>query len=184
VFAALTVAKEMSEDALVVVILPDTGRNYLSKLYSETWMLQYGFLEGAEIIRVDEVLAAKGSGLPVLVTVDAHEKVRQAVDLLQRHNISQAPVVREESMAVSAFVGSIREAALLDRVFRDPDSLQSDVAEAMAPPLPMVEFNEPVEVAFGELQGSPAVIVTKAGEALGVLTRSDLLEFLAHRRGR
>jgi cystathionine beta-synthase len=184
VFAALTVAKELPEDALVVVILPDSGRNYLSKLYSDTWMLQYGFLEGAEIIRVDEVLAAKGGRLPVLVTIDAHEKVRQAVDLLQQHDISQAPVVREESTSVSAFVGSIREAALLDRVFRDPDSLQSDVAEAMAPPLPMVEFDEPVEVAFGELQGSPAVIVTKAGEALGVLTRSDLLEFLAHRRSR
>jgi cystathionine beta-synthase len=184
VFAALTVAKELPEDALVVVILPDSGRNYLSKLYSDTWMLQYGFLEGPEIIRVDEVLAAKGSRLPGLVTIDAHEKVRQAVDLLQQHDISQAPVVREESTSVSAFVGSIREAALLDRVFRDPDSLQSDVAEAMAPPLPMVEFDEPVEVAFGELQGSPAVIVTKAGEALGVLTRSDLLEFLAHRRSR
>lgn len=85
-------------------------------------------------------------------------------------------------MAVSSFVGSIREATLLDRIFRDPDSLQADVAEVMAPPFPMVEYEEPVEVAFAELQGSPAVIVTKAGEALGVLTRSDLLEFLAHHR--
>jgi cystathionine beta-synthase len=86
-------------------------------------------------------------------------------------------------MAVSSFVGSIREGTLLDRLFRDPDSLQSDVAEVMAPPFPMVEFDQPVETAFAELQGSPAVVVTKAGEALGVLTRSDLLEFLAHRRG-
>ena len=183
VFAALTVAKDLPEDALMVVILPDTGRNYLSKLYSDSWMLQYGFLDRPEQVRVEEVLAAKHGGrTPQLVTVGAHDKVRQAVDRLQEADISQAPVVREDSMAVSAFVGSIREATLLDRVFRDPDALQADVAEVMAPPFPMVEFDEPVEVAFGELQGSPAVIVTKAGEALGVLTRSDLLEFLAHRR--
>jgi cystathionine beta-synthase len=79
-------------------------------------------------------------------------------------------------------VGSIRETTLLDRIFRDPDSLQSDVAEVMAPPFPMVEFDAPMDVAFAELQGSPAVIVSKNGEALGILTRADLLEFLAHRQ--
>ena len=78
-------------------------------------------------------------------------------------------------------MGSIRERVLLDRIFRDPDSLQADVAQVMAPPLPMVEFDAPMEVAFAELQHGPAVIVAKRGEALGVLTRSDLLEFLAHR---
>jgi cystathionine beta-synthase len=182
VFAALTVAAELTDDAVVVVILPDTGRNYLSKLYSDSWMLQYGFTETAGVVRVDEVLAAKGVDLPPLITVGARDKVRQAVDRLQEDGISQAPVVREDSMSVSSFVGSIREATLLDRIFRDPDSLQADVAEVMAPPFPMVEWNQPVETAFSELQGSPAVIVTRAGEALGVLTRSDLLEFLAHRR--
>jgi len=192
VFAALTVARDLPEETVVVVILPDTGRNYLSKLYSDSWMMQYGFLETAEHIRVDEVLAAKHGGhgengehsdIPPIITVGARDKVRQAIDALHAHDISQAPVVREASMAVSSFVGSIREGTLLDRLFRDPDSLQSDVAEVMAPPFPMVEFDQPVETAFAELQGSPAVVVTKAGEALGVLTRSDLLEFLAHRRG-
>jgi len=181
VFAALTVARELPEDKLVVVVLPDTGRNYLSKLYSDSWMLQYGFLERPEVVRVEEVLSAKHGDTPPLVTVQAREKVRQAVDRLQQYGISQAPVVREEALEVSAFVGSIRESTLLDRLFRDPDSLQADVAEVMAAPLPMVEFDQPVEVAFSELQASPAVVVAKHGEALGVLTRSDLLEFLAHR---
>src|SRR6266511_450424 len=95
VFAALTVARELPEDAVIVVILPDTGRNYLSKLYSDTWMLQYGFVERPEQARVEEVLASKPAGLPALVTIGAHEKVRQAVDRLQGHGISQAPVVRE-----------------------------------------------------------------------------------------
>jgi cystathionine beta-synthase len=180
-FAALTVARELPEDALVVVIFPDTGRNYLSKLYSDSWLLQYGFLERAEVIRVEEVLSAKHGGTPTLVTIRGNEKVRQAIDRLQEFQISQAPVVREDTGEVSAFVGSIRERTLLDRIFRDPDSLQADVAEVMAAPFPLVEFDDPVEVAFGELQHGPAVIVAKSGEALGVLTRSDLLEFLAHR---
>src|SRR5207244_12547141 len=115
-----------------------------------------------------------------LITGRAHEKVRQAIDRLQEYGISQAPVVREESNEVSSFVGSIRERTLLDRIFRDPDALQADVAEVMAPPFPMVEYDAPLEMAFAELQHAPAVIVAKEGEALGILTRSDLLEYLAH----
>ncbi len=182
VHAALEVAREFDETTTIVVLLPDTGRNYLSKLYSESWMLQYGLLDRPDVVRVEEVLASKGVGVPGLVTVRAHDKVRQAVDLLQEHSISQAPVVREDGTEVSAFVGSIRERELLDRIFRDPDALQADVAEVMAPPIPMVEFDDPVESAFAELEQQSAVLVTKAGQVLGVLTRSDLLDFLAHRR--
>jgi cystathionine beta-synthase len=182
VFAALQVARELDASKIVVVLLPDTGRGYLSKVYSESWMLQYGMLDRAEAIRVDEVLASKGGQLPPLITVSARAKVRQAVDTLHQHSISQAPVVREESSDVAQFVGSIRDRELLDRVFRDPDALQADVAEVMAPPMPMVQWDEPVESAFAELEHGPAVLVAKEGQVLGVLTRSDLLDFLAHRR--
>ncbi|HEX9123806.1 MAG TPA: cystathionine beta-synthase [Actinomycetota bacterium] len=182
VYAALEVARDMDETKTVVVILPDTGRNYLSKLYSDTWLLQYGLLERPEVVRVEEVVTAKGGDVPALVTVKAHDKVRQAIDVLQTYGISQAPVVREPSADVSQFVGSIQERDLLDRIFRDPDALQADVAEVMGPPIPMVEFDEPIEVAFGDLQREPAVLVAKAGQVLGVVTRSDLLEFLAHRK--
>src|SRR2546425_441299 len=96
-FAALTVARELDGDALMVVIFPDTGRNYLSKVYSDSWMLQYGFLDRPEAIRVEEVLASKRGGIPPLVTVSARQKVRQAVDRLQEFDISQAPVVRDEA---------------------------------------------------------------------------------------
>jgi cystathionine beta-synthase len=182
VHAALEVARELDETKTVVVLLPDTGRNYLTKLYSDSWMLQYGLLDRPDLVRVEEVLAAKGGSLPSLVTVRAHDKVRQAVDLLQEHSISQAPVVREEGTDVSGFVGSIRDRELLDRIFRDPDALQADVAEVMAPPIPLVEWDDPIESAFAQLESGPAVLVAKAGQVLGVLTRSDLLEFLAHRR--
>jgi cystathionine beta-synthase len=182
VYAALQVARELDETKTIVVLLPDTGRQYLSKVYSDSWMLQHGMLDRPDVIRVEEVLMAKHGELPPLITVGAHDKVRQAVERLQKADISQAPVVREESTDVSQFVGSIRDRELLDRIFRDPDALQADVAEVMAPPIPMVEFDDPIESAFGELEHGPAVLVTKAGQVLGVLTRSDLLDFLAHRQ--
>jgi cystathionine beta-synthase len=153
-------------------------------LYSDAWLLQYGLLERPEVVRVEEVLTAKSGELPLLVTVEAHDKVRQAIDRLQEFGISQAPVVRQEGNDVTSFVGSIREGTLLDRIFRDPDALQADVAEVMGPPIPMVEYDGPVEVAFATLQQDPAVLVAKDGQVLGVLTRSDLLEHLAHRQGR
>jgi cystathionine beta-synthase len=181
VVAAVEVARELGPEDVVVVILPDTGRNYLSKLYSDAWLLQYGLTERPEVVRVEEVLGGRHGEVPPLVTVNARDKVRQAIDVLQRYSISQAPVVREDSMDVAQFVGSIRERELLDRIFRDPDALQADVAEVMGPPITMVEFDEPVDVAFEGLQHGPAVLVVKAGQALGVLTRSDFLEYLAHR---
>lgn len=180
VVAALRVAAELDEDTTMVVILPDTGRNYLSKIYSDSWLLQYGLLERPEVVRIEQVLQARHGPVPPLVTVTAKDKVRQAIDVLQEYGISQAPVVREPSEDVAQVVGSIQERALLDRIFRDPDALQADVAEVMGPPLPMVEAGDPIEVAFAELQREPAVLVTRGGRALGVLTRSDLLEFLAH----
>ena len=145
VYAALDGRARARPDATIVVLLPDTGRNYLSKVYRDAWMRQYGFLEGPETITVEEVLAAKGGELPPLVTVRAHDKVRQAVDVLQANGISQAPVVREDSTDVAQFVGSIRDRELLDRVFRDPDALQADVAEVMAPPIPAVERDASVD---------------------------------------
>lgn len=181
-YAALEVAREMDGDSTIVVLFPDTGRNYLSKLYSDSWLLQYGLLERPEVVRVEEVLSVKRGEMPALVTVGVHEKVRQAVDRLQQHGISQAPVVREDSMDVTQFVGSVRERSLLERIFRDPDALQADVAEVMGPPIPLVEHDDPIEQAFAELEHGPAVLIAEAGQVLGVLTRSDLLDFLAHRR--
>jgi cystathionine beta-synthase len=181
VVAALAVASELPDGTTVVVILPDTGRNYLSKAYSDTWLLQYGLMERPEIVRVEEVLSAKHGHVPPLITVNARDKVRQAIDVLHEYNISQAPVVREAGVDVAQFVGGVHENALLDRIFRDPDALQADVAEVMGPPIGLVEFDAPIELAFQTLQHGPAVLVEKAGEVLGVLTRSDLLEFLAHR---
>src|SRR5207247_9524551 len=122
VSAALTTAREHDEDATIVVLLPDTGRQYLSKLFSDSWMRQYGFLEGPEVIRVEQVLSAKGDELPAVITVLAHDKVRQAVDVLQTHSISQAPVVREASTDVATIVGLTRDRSLLARGISTSDA--------------------------------------------------------------
>jgi cystathionine beta-synthase len=182
--AALEVGRDLDDSATIVVIFPDTGRNYLSKLYSDTWIRQYGFVERPEVLTVAQVMGAKRGEIPAVVAIGAHEKVRHAVDALQQYGISQAPVTRDDAEDVTSLVGSIQERDLLDRVFRDPDALQADVAEVMGPPLPLVEADDPIEAAFERLQTATAVVVAHRGRTGGVITRADLLEFLAHRRRR
>jgi cystathionine beta-synthase len=119
------------------------------------------------------------------VTIESHEKVGQAIDLMQRYSISQLPVMRHGSAgSLADVVGSLQERGLLDLVFRNPDSLNEDVASAMQPPLAAIEANESVDEVFAALSGgSPAVVVASDGRPAGMLTRSDLLEYLAHGRG-
>ena len=96
VFAALQVARELDETKTIVVLLPDTGRQYLSKVYSDSWMLQHGMLDRPDVIRVEEVLRAKHGELPPLITVGAHDKVRQAVERLQEPYLAGARRARGE----------------------------------------------------------------------------------------
>ena len=188
VHAALKVAERFGPDATIVTLIPDGGRAYLSKFYDDNWMLEYGFLERrAPVPTVAEVLRAKHAEepeLPELVTIESHQKVGQAIDLMQRYSISQLPVVRHEpAESLTDIVGSLQERGLLDRIFKNPDALNEDVAAAMQPPLAAVDSGETVDTVFSALtNGSPAVVVASAGKPAGMLTRSDLLEYLAHHR--
>ncbi len=188
VFAALQVARRLGTGT-VLTLIPDSGRGYLSKLYDDQWLAEYGLLERLERTpSVDEVLGFKRSEtpeLPEVVLLGAHNKVGEAIELMQRYGISQIPVVRHEGAATLAdVIGSIRERGLLERVFRNRDALDEDVAEAMEPPLPAVDASESVDEVFAELSGgSPAIVVARTGVPIGVITRADLLEFLAARRG-
>ena len=182
VVAALTVAAELPAETTMVVILPDTGRNYLSKAYSDTWLLQYGLMERPEIVRVEEVLSAKHGHVPPLVTVNAHDEGPPGDRRPARvQHLAGPRRPRGGRSTWRSSSAACTRTALLDRIFRDPDALQADVAEIMGPPIGLVEFDAPIELAFETLQHGPAVLVEKAGQVLGVLTRSDLLEFLAHR---
>jgi cystathionine beta-synthase len=188
VHAAIVTASKLGPGATIVTILPDGGRAYLSKFYDDNWMLEYGFLERkAPTPTVNQVLLAKRSeepDVPELVTVQSHEKLARAIELMQRYSISQLPVVRNAEVdSLTDLVGSLQERSLLDRVFKNPDTLNADVASAMQPPLAAVDAGESVDEVFARFNdGSPAVVVARGGRPAGMLTRSDLLEYLAHHR--
>jgi cystathionine beta-synthase len=185
VHAALAVAAELPPDASVVTLVPDSGRAYLSKFYDDNWMLEHGFLErSAPAPTVREVLRhARGehADLPELVAIESDHLVGEAIALMQRYSISQLPVVRTSPPESFADVlGSLHERSLLDRVFKSPEAVNEDVLSAMQPPLATVEEDESVDRVFTDLtRGSPAVVVARRGRPAGMLTRSDLLEYLA-----
>jgi cystathionine beta-synthase len=188
VSAALQVAARLGSQARVLAMLPDSGRSYLSKFLDDKWMLEYGFLERtAPTPTVAELLRAKRlekSDVPPLVTISSHQKVGEAIDVMQRYSISQLPVVRDGSVGTLAdVIGSLQDRDLLDRVFRNADALHEDVAAAMQPPLATVEASASVDEIVAALTGrTNAVVVAESGRPVGVVTRSDLLEYLAHRR--
>jgi cystathionine beta-synthase len=187
-WAALAVARRLGPGSTVLMTFPDSGRSYLSKFYDDNWMIQYGFMERrAPAPTVEKVLRFKRteeSAVPELVVVEAHEKVGSAIDLLQRYGISQLPVVRSRPAdALTDIVGSLQERSLLDRVFRNPDALNEDVAVAMQPPLAAVDAAASIDEVFQELTGAGgAVLVGQAGRPVAIVTRSDLLEFLSAQR--
>ena len=181
VWAALHVGAELGPDAVVVVLIPDSGRGYLSKLYNDAWMADFGFLRAAGPTIAD-VLARKGSDLPPLVHVHPDELGRDVIALFREYEVSQVPVVKAEPPLVAAeVIGSISERDLLERAFRDTGVLDRPVGEVMGPALPTVGSGESVDAAVEALEGAWAVLVLDAGHPVGIVTRSDLLDFLARR---
>jgi cystathionine beta-synthase len=189
VWAALQIAARFGGDARILTIIPDTGRNYLSKFYDDNWMLDHGFLERrAPAPTVGAVMNAKRAeepGVPEFIVIGSHQKVGEAIELMQRYSISQLPVVRDgASESLADVVGSLQDRDLLDRVFKNPDALHEDVANAMQPPLATIDAGDSLDEVFPTLTGrTNAVVVALEGRPIGVITRSDLLEFLAHQRG-
>jgi cystathionine beta-synthase len=181
VWAALQVASEIDDpEAMVAVILPDGGRNYLSKVFNDAWMTQYGLLERTREQTVGEVLARKNEGgeVPPLVSVRAHDKVRDAVALLHEHRVSQLPVV--SSHDPQAIVGSVGERGLLAHAVEDPALLGADVVDVMEPPFPAISAEDSATDAVALLAGDrQALMVTVDGRPAGIVTRADLLEALA-----
>jgi cystathionine beta-synthase len=188
--AAMRVAEEINDpQALVVVLLPDTGRNYLSKIYNEEWMRSNGFLEQFPTHSVGEMVGQRtsGSGLPPFVGVQARDTVRAAIDAMQHYGISQLPVVESNGGGTDTrMVGSIQERTLLDRVYRDPSLIESSVGAAMDPPFPTIQRTADMDEAFDLLLGgAPALVITERDQPVGMITKLDLLEFVAqHNRRR
>ena len=182
VWAALEIGKELGPDDVVVVIVPDSGRGYLSKVYDDEWMSDYGFLSVVGQTAGD-ILLRKSADLPSLVHVHLDETVRDVIATMREFEVSQVPVVRAEPplRTSSEVAGSVAERELMARAFSDPAVLDWPVAEVMSPPLPSVGLGEAVDVVVGALDSATAVLVLDAGHPVGILTRTDLLAFLTGR---
>jgi cystathionine beta-synthase len=180
VAAALTVARSAGPDDVVVVLLPDGGRGYLSKIFSDDWMARYGFLRsGATESTVGDVLAGKGPTLPGMVHVHPTETVRDAIDYMREYGVSQLPVLKAEPPVVTGEIaGSIAERDILDALFTGHAHLHDMVERHMGAPLPMVGGGQPVSEAVALLEKADAAIVLIDGKPAGVLTRQDLLAYL------
>jgi cystathionine beta-synthase len=178
---------ETAAGAVVVVLLPDGGRNYLSKLYNDEWMRANGMLAttGA-VVRVGELLRERfhGSELPDVVLARTTDRVGAAIDLLQLYGISQLPVSQQpEGDALEGIVGSVSEKGLLDRAYRNPEIVERTVGEVMDRPLPTLDVTASLDEAFRHLSdGAAALLAIRGGRPAGVVTKLDLLEYLAHHR--
>jgi cystathionine beta-synthase len=188
--AALTVAGELvaaGEGAgkVIVVLLPDSGRSYLSKVYNDEWMRVNGLLATTGgVARVAELLSRRHHepDRPAVVVARTTQRVGEAIETLQEYGISQMPVSEDATGdAVAGIVGSISEKALLDRAYRDPTIVERTVGEVMEGPLPLVDASATLDEAFGLLSGgASAVIAIRGEEPAGVVTKLDLLEYLSH----
>ena len=184
-YAAAQLAAEIDgtpegKDAVIVVLLPDSGRGYLGKVFNDEWLARYGFLPASQEQTVGQVLRGKSGQLPDLVHTHPQETIGEAVQILKEYGVSQMPVVRAEPPIVAAEVaGSVSERALLDALFSGAARLNDPVEQHMSEPLPTVGATEPVDQAVAALSGADALLVQEDGKPVGVITRQDLLAYLA-----
>jgi cystathionine beta-synthase len=180
VVAALEVARRAKPDDVIVVLLPDGGRGYLSKVFNDDWMRKYGFLAGEQQRSIGDVLKGKADEIPALVHTHPTETVRDAIDIMREYGVSQMPVVRAEPPVMAAeVVGSVTERDLLDALFHGTAHLADTVDAHMSEPLPMVGAGESVHSAVEALESSDAMLVIDDGRPAGVITRQDVLAYLS-----
>jgi cystathionine beta-synthase len=175
--AALEIARELDDpEAMVATIIPDGGRPYVSKVFNDSWMREHGYLGDQGALTVGEVIRSRGVDRPML-TVDSHDPVGRALELMREHGVSQVPVVSGEQGR--AFLGTVSERGLLMASADHPGILGEPVTEVIEPPLPELAAESPVSEAIQMLLGErKPVIVVDDGRALGILASVDLIEAL------
>ncbi|MFJ3171466.1 cystathionine beta-synthase [Streptomyces sp. SID7760] len=184
VVAALKAAEGLGPDDVVVVLLPDSGRGYLSKIFSDEWMAGHGFLEEAgPAARIGDVLSDKEGGIPSLVHMHPEETVGEAIEVLREYGVSQMPIVKpgagHPDVMAAEVIGSVVEKELLAALFAKQASLSDPLEKHMSRPLPQVGSGEPVSELMSVLGEADAAIVLVEGKPTGVVSRQDLLAFLA-----
>ncbi len=179
-YAALEVAAEANPDDVVVVLIPDSGRLYLSKVFNDAWMAEYGFLTSEGPI-VKDVIEAKGG--PSLIYVQPEQTVREAVELMREHGVSQLPVAKGEMpIAAAEVAGAVTELQLMERAFDTEGVLDRTLEEVMQPALPTIGVGQPIEMAVHMLDRATALIVLDGGRPSTVISRTDVLSYLSPER--
>lgn len=176
-YATLQVARSLPKDKVVVVVFPDTGRNYLSKMYSDEWMLELGYIEAEEEekITVESILQAKPQNVPPMIAVALNDPVSSAVELMRKHDVSQLPVVEEGHV-----LGTVHDDTIMKKLLTKQVSFSQPVQEIMDIPLPTIDAEEGLPVLYKQLIGDHnAVVVVKKGKAVGVLTKMDVISHLS-----
>jgi cystathionine beta-synthase len=172
--AALKLARTVTEQKLIVFLLPDAGDRYISKFHSDEWMKENRFLQ-PEKVEVDYVLTHKSSRLPALVHVNPDTKVSEVVSLMDEYNISQVPVLDGNRC-----VGNVSDNRVTKRVLEDRSMLGCPVRDLMEPALPEIESAMAMDDAVRLLMDkSSAVLVKRHDVIVGILTRHDLISYLA-----
>jgi cystathionine beta-synthase len=173
-WVALQVARECGPNDLVVVLLPDTGERYLTKVHNDEWMRDNHLLDPASV-RVGNIASGKTPRVRTLFKVESGEPLKRALALIQQHDVSQLPVFRGADV-----VGTLEEGDVLRSALADPSSLERPLDSIMGPPLPVVGADEPADVVTRLLASrSPAVLVKSDGAVRAILTRFDMLQFIA-----
>ena len=179
VAASLQLAAELTSDDLVVVLIPDSGRGYLSRVFNDEWMAGFGFLTSAGPT-VADVVGAKTEGRPPLVYVQPEDSVRDAIGLMHGHEVSQLPVAKGEMpLAAAEVMGSIDELRLMELAFGDQSVLDRSVEEVMSPRMPTIGIGQSVELAVQLLDLAPALLVLDGGRPRTIIARADVLSFLS-----
>jgi len=178
VAAALRVARTARPDDLIVVLNPDSGRGYLSRVFDDAWMANYGFTRECDLC-VAAVLESRGS-MPQLLYVNPTDPVRRAIELMRENGVSQLPVCKNEPpFAAAEVAGAVDELDLMDAAFRDSSVLATPVGSVMGPKLPTIGIGQPLSRVVEMLDAAPALLVLSGGRPHSVLTRSDVLAFLS-----
>ncbi|MCU1522981.1 MAG: cystathionine beta-synthase [Arthrobacter sp.] len=181
VVAALQIAKDLPSDAVVVVILPDSGRGYLAKIFNDQWMRSYGFLASGDDASVGEILKAKTGELPDLVHIHPNESVRDVINIMNEYGVSHIPVLSQEPPVVMGEVlGAVDERTLTAKLFRGEAKLTDKISEHMEARLPVIGSLESISTARELLSDTDTLMVTFVGAPVGILTRHDLLAYLSN----
>ncbi|HET8928813.1 MAG TPA: cystathionine beta-synthase [Microbacterium sp.] len=184
VAGALRIARDLPADAVVVVLLPDSGRGYLGKIFNEQWMREYGFTQGDGVEKVADVVATRAAGIPDLVHARPTDTVLDAIGLMREYGVSQLLVLSAPPPVVMGeVIGSIDEKSLLERVFRGEAKTTDAVSQHAGDRLPLIGFRDSVAQARDALATADALLVTRDGKPYTVVTRQDLLAYLTRGAG-